>query len=494
MRYKCLLILLLCCRSAFALDFAFNVGGAAAHLLNGGGASDAVALANISGASGSVIAAPVSVTMSNNGSGVVRLTGGFTGSEVGHIIHVTFASAYTSGRRLVTAVDGGSTWVDITDAYTSTVAVSQVRVGGAVPIIGGGTLTEWGLQEVLDDTAFGSAAANNVDIYQTGDATLTGNLVKDAGGGSATTLWHWYGCDSSYVRITPTRTVASGGSKANKLLDVTGMPNIDTDTFFVTIAVDYTHVDGIFVSGSSGDTNGLLGDTAADHQIYSNCVVSNSNVGANTRAIRTDDYGIIYNCDALCTGATGTTIGIDVSATGEIINCRAEITSNDVASCAFELDYGSIENCITYDGSGIGVRWESASFPTSVSYCTFENVLTAIELHTAGSNYSNYVIGNIAKDCTNFINNPAGTNHIVIAMYNHLNNNTTNYPADVVGVLGFQDLTSDPLFVSEANDNYNLQATSPAKNSGPFLNNRGAMSDIDAGGGGQPVMGGSILR
>jgi len=63
-------------------------------------------------------------------------------------------------------------------------------------------------------------------------------------------------------------------------------------------------------------------------------------------------------------------------------------------------------------------------------------------------------------------------------------NNTTDYETDLVGDIGFQDLSSDPLYISAANNNYNLQSGSPAKNSGPLKTNRGAMSDAEAGGGG----------
>ena len=126
----------------------------------------------------------------------------------------------------------------------------------------------------------------------------------------------------------------------------------------------------------------------------------------------------------------------------------------------------------------------TTTFPMVVANCTFENMLTCITLPSSGSNWGHYIVNNIAANCTNFIDNPAGVDHEVFAAFNHLYNNTTDYPTDIFGELGFQDLTSDPLFVNEGTDDYNLQSGSPAKNSGPFKTNRGAMSDIDAGGDG----------
>ena len=84
----------------------------------------------------------------------------------------------------------------------------------------------------------------------------------------------------------------------------------------------------------------------------------------------------------------------------------------------------------------------------------------------------------------------------IIAMFNSVDTVTTDYD-DFVGDLGFQDIVDgNTLFVNEANDDYNLQSGSDAKNSGPFLTNRGAMSDAEAAGagGGQSVIGGSVVR
>ena len=298
-------------------------------------------------------------------------------------------------------------------------------------------------------------------------------------------MWHLYGCNSSYVQITPTRT-AIGAGKANGPLDTSGMPTITLNAGVeFGIPVNYIHVDGIYFTGSSTDSFGMIGTSTGDYQSYTNCVFLNAGNGGNSRALATDKYSLIYNCDAFATGANAATRSFHMGTEARIINCRGTNISTDTTSSVFAIGLGTVVNCLAYDSPGVGVYlYNSNSFPSQIVGCSFKGLGTAIKFHTTATVYPTVIVGNIARSCTNFIDNPAASDVLVSALYNHLNNNTTDYPADVIGVLGFQDLTTDPLFVNEGTDDYNLQSGSPAKNSGAFLTNRGAMSDVEAGAGG----------
>ena len=76
-------------------------------------------------------------------------------------------------------------------------------------------------------------------------------------------------------------------------------------------------------------------------------------------------------------------------------------------------------------------------------------------------------------------------------MFNRvIDNGGTIYPADLVGELAFQDIYGAGAdFVNAGAKDFNLQATSPAKNTSPLLTNIGAMSDIEASGGGGGYVG-----
>ncbi len=480
---------------ACASNMGAVVGGSSADVGNGiFYNSDLITAAQNVGANGAVIKADTGVTYDHTGNGNgernFAKAGVGTGAIVGMYALIT-GTNITSGYYEITGVDGADAWVNCANiTATDDNADSTLDIGGACPIIGGGaTVGNYALQEVFDD-ALNSTAANNVETYMTGNATIPADIAKDAGGGTASTVWHLYGCNSSYVRITPTRS-AIGGGKANGLLDTSGMPTLTlaAGVEFVN-SVDYTHFDGIYFTGNTA-TNPMFGTIAGDYQMLSNCVFANSNNTGGATVIRTDNFGRIFNCDFLATGGTAATVCLSIDLYSMITNCRFENASNSVTSRGIDIANGVITNCIFYDIAGIAVDYvDTNPLTCGLINCTFENVLTCVETAVNDDVTPFMFVQNIVKDCTTFINNGfSGTNDLVIyAAYNQINT-VTNVYDDCVGELGFQDVTSDPLFISEANDDYNLGSTSPAKNSSSMLTNRGAMSDVDAGGGGGGVVG-----
>lgn len=465
-------------------DMNFNVGGSNTNLLNGGGATDAVAVTDISGTDGAVISAPASVTMTDET--VIRLnddgTNGFAGAEVGHLVHVTFASVYASGRRPIVAVDPSGDWIEIPDNFTSTVAVSNVRVGGAVPILGGGAGTNWGLQEVFDDS-LASAASDNVSIYMTGDETLSIDLDKDAGGGSSTTMWHWFGCDSDYVRITPIRLTPSGGANANGLLDTDNMPTITCGANSVNLDTAYLHVDDIYFTGTNTGT--MVGTATGNFVILTNCSVANAGNNSSSIAYRANDSCVAINCDFTATGATAATIAADFDADSSTKNCRITNSSSSASSRGLQINSGIVNHCLLHSMSGIGIKIQGPTDVHSVDYCTFEGVAKAVETPNVAETQLFTGVGNIFVDCAAAYESlyVATDNQNLFAYYDVMNN-VTNPNVGFSGDVAFQRLTSDPLFVSVANGNYDLQSGSPAKSSGPFKTNRGSHNDEESGGAG----------
>ncbi len=336
------------------------------------------------------------------------------------------------------------------------------------------------------------ATSVNCDVFIKGDETLTADFTLSAGGGSASTMLHLLGVDTSWVRIVPTRTAISGG-KSNGPLDTSIMPKItlNTGVEFVT-NVPYLQLDGFWFSGDSPTI--MVGQSAADYQIVTNCVFQNSNTGASATLFRTDNNARIDNCDFIGTGASGGLWLLSVDDYCDVVNCRFTDTSNSTTRLALQIRKGAVVNCIFHNLSGIGIAWPLNPFIASVIGCTFESVNICVQTANNDDLYVFTISNTIASNCTTFFDNQHVSDALLLAQFNHLFNVTNSYDK-AVGQIGFQDLTSDPLFVNAGTNDYNLQAGSPAKNSGSFGNNRGAMSDVEAGGGGgQPVLGGSIVR
>lgn len=348
----------------------------------------------------------------------------------------------------------------------------DTRVGGAIDSMAN-----------IINTDLADATAVNCDVLIKGDEILGADVTLASGGGTASTLLRFLGVDTDWVRIVPTRTTASGGSKANYLLDASIMPTITLNTGVEFVwNVGGLSFDGLYFTGDSPAY--MIGSTTGDFHTVTNCVFKNINTGASAMCLRTDNNATIDNCDFIGLGASGSAGLLRPDERVLVQNCRFENATSSTTAYAIAPRSGVINNCLFYDLSGIGVKWiASASTLSVVNRCTFENVLTCIEKPSADGTATHVIIGNIAKDCTTFATNLFGSDDILLAQYNLLNNVTNDY-VNWTGQIGFQDLTTDPLFVNEANDDYNLQASSPAKNSGPFLTNRGAMSDAEAAAGG----------
>lgn len=353
----------------------------------------------------------------------------------------------------------------------------DVRVGGAVKLLGG-----------IANSDIADASTVNCDVLIKGDETLATDVTVASGGGNGVTTLRFLGVDSSWVRVVPTRTTASGGTIANYLLKTADnhMPKLTLDVNVnLLFNVDNIQVDGLWVWGNA--TTLMAGSAIGDQVVYSNCVFENTSDALNTLALEVDNYSIVYNCDVIASGATQDTIALRGGATVIIGNCRIINDSSSAASIGLQIASGEVANCVFYDNFGIALKWTGAGLDLrTVVNCTFEACVIGVSYPDSVRTRPEYVVNSIGKDCsTAWVDNLyQGTADLAMfAAFNHTDGNAADYD-DFSMDVGFQDLTSDPLFVSEANDDYNLQSGSPAKNSGPFLTNRGAMSDAEAAGNG----------
>jgi hypothetical protein len=477
--------------SADTVAFIWAEGGSSSNS-NGAGATQAAweagSPSDFIGAAGAPIdtASGAAVTESGGGNALITSVGDFANTVTGTIAFITFAATHATGYYIVGSVTNDT--IEISGLSHSSPGDDTT----ADVIVGGSALNASAINGDIGDasTSVGGSARNRT-MFIKGDETLGAGLTI-TNGGTAATLLAIRGVDASWDRITPTRLARSGGSIANGLLDTANMPTFTQAGNALSFNGDYTQVDGIYFTGSVAAN--LVGTSSADYQSYTNCAFDNSNTGNSAIALRADNFTTVFNCDLIASGATGTTTCFNADAGATVINCLVRNDSSNAASFGISLQTGPIINCLFYDTDGIAVTHETDNALNIRYGNTFENVGVAYVDDTAVVILST-IFNSIAKDCTTFYDNPGVTNRVLISMFNNLNGNTTDYPADVVGDvfnggsndLGFQDVTGDPLFVSEANDNYNLQNTSPSKNTGPLKGDRGAMASAESGAGGGAV-------
>lgn len=350
----------------------------------------------------------------------------------------------------------------------------DIHVGGAVD----------GLASLFDNAAdLADAGLYNCTVLVRGNETLGANVTQSGGGGTASTMLQFLSVDPSWDRIVPTRT-SIGGGKANGPLDTSGMPTFIMAGNFIHFDVDYVQVDGFYFPGNVASH--LVGSAAADFQHYSNCVFDNASTNAAANALRSDDNTTLTNCDFIMSGASGASWNVSIDAFPRFVNCRFKHASSGPAGAITSRNIGNVISCVFHDyAAGVCINDEVGLSPLTIINNTFENISgTCISAADAANISTALILGNIAKDCTIFVDNAYGgtDNNTLIAMFNHINNVTTPYD-DFSGDLGFQDLTSDPLFVNEGTDDYNLQSGSPANAPRP-LSPGGAMGAVDGSGSG----------
>jgi len=129
-------------------------------------------------------ALPISCTVTNNGSGKLRITyaAGFENCVPGLVAKVTFAATYTNGRYEIIDYDSSSfNWVDIDEPYSADTTCA-CAVGGA----------HVGIQTAMDETDASGTSPHNVYILDNVDYTFTApanEIDLDSGGDLSAGTW-----------------------------------------------------------------------------------------------------------------------------------------------------------------------------------------------------------------------------------------------------------------------------------------------------------------
>lgn len=425
-------------------------------------------------------------TVTDNGGGLLRLTsvGDFDDVESDTICRVNFAATYTDGYFLAIAVDADS--IDLAGTTYSADTTADCRAGGAID----------GLGEIIN-TDLADASTVNCDVLIKGNETAGADIDIAAGGGTDTTLLQFIGVDSSWVPISLTAT--------------SGWPVLTMQGFTLKLTSDGITVKTLSVTSTDGDFTVLV--TGEYVSLLSNTI---ANTGAG-RAYRANGQSTVcMNCSFTANSAT-TVIQPD---RGSVSGCTIkQLGAGDGVQLATGFAGGYLGNNIIYSsgGGGNGIfidALDSAANPVVIVNNTIDDWDDCIhmdELPDVADDVGSVLIANnILSDWDTFgINKTDADDQGPVIINNAFwDAQATGNPTNLgnLPVLLSITLSGDP-YTTQGTD-YSLNDTAGAgaavraagfpgarvdgNNTG--FNTVGALDAQGAAGGGQPILGGSVVR
>ncbi len=448
-------------------DVAGYVGGTSADPNNGGWGAASLAVASVTGANGAVLDIATGATISDNGSGNVRLTSAsaFDDAAVGVYAYCDFSATYTDGRYAILAVDATDNYIDIDLEYISNVPTAYVRVGGAV--------TEAELPNIMDVIGHPSdpgTQTENVYIYfyDGGDGYARTVQWDIDVGGSSTAAYRRYliGVNSAYVEDgTLARVYASDAM--TYLIDLTVHRQVYRNIDFDGVAMTTSHA--IYCTGVYAD--------------FQNCTIR--------RGGGMGFYGYmgaypVYMMDCTIRDNAGNGIGF-YGGHGDhsrIINCTIR---DNGGSGINPGDIMYILNNLIDGNTSYGIQFQSSAWAGIVANNTIHgNGSGGMEARfTAGAwaIYNNTMANNGGYGYKDHVN--AGLTGLFFA-HNHSYNNTSGH-TNLTGTwadLGCGgNITGDPLFTDAVNGDFEPQSGSPLINAGMLDRTIGAKEPTYPSGG-----------
>ncbi len=498
MIYRLLILLLLTCRAV--ANIGCLVGGTNSANTNAGWFdSDAVAVADTFAANGGPVASGTGTTQNDGGDVQINDNGNFGLTSVGMYIYVNFTDVYVDGRYLIIATDSESL-ATLNLAYTSDGSVTAFNIGGAVPIVDG----TFDLQDVLDD-ALGSAGGNNVDIYVAGSDTVAATIVADTGGGAATgTLKRIIGTNTSYVADGTYATITAD------TVNLAGTPIIQVDDIsYITFENIHVVVSGDPATAGE-DGFQIANGTTQTRVSFINCESTDAYIGFNDAGDIVNRVNVGRKIDCTVTGSVSYGMLV-ANQNGLIDRCFIEVGATNGMFVRTTTSI-TIQNCII-DGGTNGIFFQESLPGATVSGCSFYNQTVAC----IGANiakdilldaYNNlFWVATIGADYP--ILNAAGVISMNYEDYNFTNADATR-ASMLTGANSGNTLWSDTetnLWTDAANNDFTVVDASMIDGGMPTLSDEGGtpadgystpgaaqLAQTQAGGGGQPVLGGSIVR
>lgn len=307
--------------------------------------------------------------------------------------------------------------------------------------------------------------------------------VEDGATGHVATFGNAGSQNTPIVYIGYTSTVTDGGVVT---IDA------DTDTTTLTGCIDITAAHYMvfrnfkFTGGSGMAVNG---GTFTDGATFVNCEI----MDANDDGIGLDNYCTIINCSIHNNGACG----IDFDDWGTIVN--SVIYSN--TSYGINANSAYVIKCRVYSNGDAQYKLDSTTYPSIINNNVFDGDDTAIGLYISSATPSSQItiINNVFVDNTYHISSGTIDYGSTIALTNqHAVLNNCFYSSATADEnnyhLGVSAVEDNPDFTNLAEHDYTLTAVSPCIGTGlGEMVNIGWDQDDNASGG-QPVLGGGVVR
>ena len=397
----------------------------------------------------------------------------FTPVMIGNGLHITAGTGATVG------------WYTLT-GYTSTTAMN-INVSP-------GTGTLW--------TAYVGGAINLIDTINSAVAGLgpvAGNQIFLSGSFSQTNTVTWANIGTAaapllfqgYVTYWSDANTNFSRANGSGAISTTGMPLLTlTSSKNFTFNAGYNIFDWLNITGTASTY--IVEGTGSF--MATRCVITSSNTGGITV---TPGGGVIFNCDILETGATGTSPGLALTTSGgPIVGNRIVISSPTGIGLTMTLGgpcivgnqfIGPGKATATAGSAGINTTNVAGRVQaignTIVGFYDDVNVIT-------GSTAVHFLANNMLTDSSNFGINGVSTSTAIVSAYNRTGNNTngaygnmgtwfnyTNYGAVTSwSTSDYQNVTTD----------LRLLSTSPAVGAAwPPLGSIGALQLSQTGSAGQ---------
>lgn len=490
------------------MSVACLVGGTLSSLDNAGFFDpDLVTIAQTDeGDGGNVDGGAVGAVTNSGGNVLITDTDNFGNTIAGMYIRCDFAdNQHTDGRYKITTVNSDDSVV-LDLAYSADENV-EWKVGGAVPIQGGGAGTNYGLQEVLDDATIASAAAQDVDIYvapEDSPEVLTSTIDIDTGGGSTSTVKRIWACDSSYaynpavntdgtedataVTLTTTSNLTDGlvyFSSTIRFVDLYGFildcdgdgaANADYAVRGDANSENYRIIDCIL---KDADFDGALVGGSSGHVSFVNCRIFDNAAGGIRYVSTSRGPMAVYGCKIYDNLGNP---GISVGANNAIIMyCQIYGNTGDGILGVANADRITIANNTIYANTGHGIDLSDAGLTDIVC---FNNTLVGNGIAAGGPFYGLNITGTPAQE-------------LAFMGYNHSSDNEDGHSSAAVSDADWEalyhggNIAGDGaggilialIFTDAGNDDFTPVANGPLDGNGINSTHMGAVMPTSGAGG-----------
>lgn len=356
------------------------------------------------------------------GTGISSVTGGFTAAMEGNCVFIA-GSGFTTG------------WYQIT-GYTDTNNITIDRSCGSSASGGTGNVGgAYDFDSTYNSTFFNSTNKGTYNKVHIAAGTYSGSFGSSALTVTALYLqWIGYNATREDGPVGTNRPFIDFGSAGARISWTSSFGSI------LNCRVDMTYASSALIAVTMSGTAPTV----------VNCKITRSGFTGAT-AIQLATYGVLLQCEVVCT--SGTAVKGNQATSMVVKFCYIHDSTNGFTYVGSGTTGLNIDSCIFDTCSTTGIL---VYHSTTISNCTVYNCGTGIQ---SALDYAK-IINSIVHTCTTGINAPEKSYEDFNIIYNCGTPRTGGIPT------GPNSLTSNPLLADPANQDFTLDAGSPAFNTG----------------------------